>query len=250
MKTWIQKTFTVSILTLLALQSPTHAQDTREAKAISQLESQIALIESIEEFVERLDLARLYVLKLSSQNVLNSIQDHKRGYGHRLTIKEYEQLVLTYRHSTAFFKMIDTQETKDTLKELADVSSQIAIDQGLDENLKTFITYNTYKKINELIHSLKDVAMPEELKQKLNALTPALGKLLGATKEGDEISGASAAAAKPVYDQLIALYPEMNKIAASDAAFNIILEIQGLNEYYAEAANDFKNIKEEKNEGK
>lgn len=238
---------TLSILTLLvaSLTAPAaQAQDAGEFdRAMAQLDRQVALLESLEPSVMRLDLGRLFVLRLASQKVKASATTV--GLSHMQTFREYQNLIIAFRYSTSFLKEIATEETQEAITELQQIADAIAEARGFDDSPYTRITESVYAQIKKLMDQLLTLSVSDDLKKKIQDLTPELGTLIATARQGDRPR--TYAAAKPVYEKIAALYSGdtdlFGPIARSNAAFNITLEIMGLNEYYLEVAQDFDGVK-------
>lgn len=222
------------ILTLFFGMGVAHAADDELNVAKAQLAREVKLLSDIEKYVERIDLARLFVLKKSAQNVSDSIA--QVGFSNMATMRKYQELIVAYRFSMAFFQQIESDDTKDDIAELLRINDAISTARGFDDSPYTQITASVFTQMHKLVLQLTDggPALPEELKQKLSELKAPLGNLIAIAKEGDRPKTFEAAV--PVYHKIEALYPEFNQVMSSHAAFNLVLEIQGLNEFYAEFA--------------
>lgn len=198
----------------------------------TQLSVQIELINSIEPFVERIDLARLFVLKRASETVFNSID--KNGLGNAKTFQEYQKLIVAYRYSIAFMEQIRSVETTDAVAGLLQINDLIIKEYGFDDSPYTKITSSVFNQIYELIKQIRELNLSPALQEGLAGLLAPVGKTIAIADQGDRPR--TFEAAEPVYFQISALYPLFDEVAMSDVAFNLIMEIQGLNEFYAEYA--------------
>ncbi len=229
----MKKTLFVILSVLSLVQSGGFADEISTAK--TQLQTQLSLIKQITPFVERHFKARLQLLKQRTTATLQLVEE--KGIAHRQTDLAYQNLIVSYLYSVAFFREIETDVSVEWIKELLQITEQIKKSRGYDEDSPyTQITYTVFNQIHQLIHQLKNNnALSEELNQKLQALVPELGKLLAIAKQGGDRPN-TFEAARPLYDSIVALYPEFNKILQSNTVFNVVLEIQGLTEFYAEYA--------------
>lgn len=202
----------------------------RVAQAVAQLQRQISLIESVQPFVERADLPRLFVLKSASRRVLESLQDEGRGPFHNETNREYQQLIVIYRYSKSFLDDISGRHTRGALGELSRITDLIAKTNGFDDSPYSLITMSTFNQLHKLVLQLLELDLEPALREELRGLQPALGKVMAVARLGDTFQ--TYREAIPVCAQVRRLYPRFNAIAASNAAFERTLEIQGLNEWY------------------
>jgi len=201
-------------------------------KASSQLQSELKLISTIEPYVERPDLARLYVLKQASQRVLDLIAG--KGLANMATIREYQVLIVTYRYSTSFFKKIETEETSEAIKSLLTINEQIVADRGFDDSPYTQLTLSTIGQMYKLFQDLSKLPITPEFKKSIDNLVPDFGNVMAIAKQGDRPK--TFEAAKALYFKVVALYPLFQQVAASNEAYDLTLGIQGLAEFYAEYA--------------
>jgi hypothetical protein len=197
-----------------------------------QLQKEISLIEHIEPYVERYDLARLYVLKKSSQRVLDSID--KVGLANMQTLREYQVLIVAYRYSEDFFSQISTDMTQKNIAELVRINADIIQARGFDDSPYTEVTGSVFTQMRQLFVELDSLPISDSLRTKIRALTPELGQVLSIAAEGDRPRTFDAAI--PLQKKIAGLYPEFNSVAASGPVFEVVLSIQGLNEFYGEFA--------------
>ncbi len=209
------------------------ASGTPEAEqAKNELQRLSSLLQSTEKYTERVELARLFVLKQSIETVLASIE--KYGMGHMQTIRDYQSLIVAFRFSGEFFTRVQTDNTRAAIQEALQISQHIAEARGFDDSPYTQITKSIFSQMKKLIDDLQGVALPPALLEKLYALRPGIGDVIAIASQGDRPKAFAAASA--LHSRIIALYPEFSTIAIANPAFEIILNIQGLNEFYAEFA--------------
>lgn len=220
------------LLALVFTRTAVPADEVNSAK--SRLNRQLQLIGQLEPFVERPYLARLYVLRSSSNNVLESI--NKNGLAHKTTFQEYQKLIVSYRYSVAFFKQIETEDTKAWCVELLKINQEIVDAHGFDDSPYTQITLSVYTQMEKLINQLSLLSLPDDLKVKIANVKPVLGEVLAIAKAKGGDRRTVYPVAERAFEAIEDLYADFNKISASDSAFEVTLEIQGLNEFYAEFA--------------
>ncbi len=208
-------------------------QGASEAKAIAELAEQIALIEKISPHVERIDLARLFALKRSSLDTIEVIRSSK-DLGNGKVLMQYQRHIMAF-NSPSFLRLIPTERTQAAIQRLAALSRQIAVDREITHF--TFIATYCAKMRQLITFQLDKLPIKEQLRLKLNGLIPTLADAIAhAEAIGDRPS--SFERAKRLYLMLNDLYPALDEVAPSDAAFEIVMELQGLNEIlgdYAEA---------------
>lgn len=206
------------------------ADEVADAKA--QLHRQLLILEKIEPFVEQHDLGRLFILRQASQRVLSSIA--ASGLAHMKTLREYQTLIVTYRYSNAYFKKIGSQFNQGRIAELLRLVDRIIEDRGFDDSPYTQIIASVFTQIRTLLLELSKLSVPDSLKAKIQALMPDFGNVLALAKQGDRPRAFEAATA--LYRKLRTLNPELNDASVSKVALESVLQVQGLNDFYAEYA--------------
>lgn len=211
-----------------------HAANDEVAYAKRQLERQLNLMTNMEQFIERPDLARLFVLKSGVMRTAASV--NQLGLSHMTTMREYQNQIVAFRFSKAYFRQISSKRAAANIAELVKLNDEIVALRGFDDSPYTKITSSTFNQMYQLTLQLlgKGPVISDQLSVKLNALKPLFGRVLSVAAEGDRPTTFREAGI--VYKSIKDLYPEFNKIMSSHVAFNIVLEIQGLNEFYAEFA--------------
>jgi hypothetical protein len=150
------------------------------------------------------------------------------------TIREYQILIVTFRYSKSFFQKITTQQTDGLIKRLLEINEQIVADRGFDDSPYTQITLSTFGQLHKLTQDIMNLPVSEDLKKNLKALIPDYGNVMAIAKQGDRPK--TFAAATEVYRKIAALYPMFQEVAPNNQAFETVLGIEGLAEFYAEFA--------------
>jgi len=201
--------------------------------AKQRLSREIALLDSLVPEIERLDQARLIILKKAVLTVKDSIE--KNGLSNRRTMGTYQELIVKFRFSAAFFTEISTPRTVEAIKELLSINEKICDARGFDDTPYTKITQSVYTHMKTLFDALlKNRSIPEKLRTKVQNLIVPIGKLVSDADVGDRPNTFDAGI--KFYKLVVDVYPEFDEIQNSHEAFNIVLEIQGLNEFYGEYA--------------
>lgn len=231
MRTTISRFLTVVlILTACAV----HAEDEAE-KVRTWLGTELRLLHWLERDVERLDLARLRLIETNVRVTLDSLNQF--GLAHARTIRAFQQMIITFRYSSAFFTQIETDETRQAIKELLKTNEDLTRKLGFDDSPFTQITANVFTQMHKLFQQLHESGtLTATLDMKVSDLIVPMGQAIAVARQGDRPRTFEAAI--PLYRQIVALYPEFNKIGSSHAAFDVVLEIQGLNEFYGEFAQE------------
>jgi hypothetical protein len=231
MMTWIQKlACTLALFGVLSF--PALGNEVSTAKG--RLSRQIHLIGKISDYVDRVDLARLTYLKNTGQKVLDTIEE-KGGIGNLAVMREYQILIISYRYSEDFFKFIATERTKKQIADLVKIYTEIAEARGFDDAPYTKITLSVFQQVKILLDELAQMPVGDELKEKMRGLLPLLGHTIARAEEkGDRRSIYELSV--PLSKQITVLYPLFDQVGASSAAFEVVLSIQGLNEFYSEFA--------------
>ena len=201
--------------------------------AKAQLDRAVLLVNSMTPVADRIELARLNLIRRNLVTVKAAIE--KNGLAHAGTMRSYQQLIVTFRYSNSFLKQMETALTEEAIKELFDISEAISKDRGFDDTPYTQITANVFSEMYQLILQLKSLStLPAALIPQLDALVPKLGNVIAVAKQGDRPRTFEAAV--PLSKQITALYSLLEGIQHSNPAFEVVLDIQGLNEFYSEYA--------------
>lgn len=201
-------------------------------QAIDQLNTQIEIIESMKFYVERKDLARLIVLEKSATHVIDTL--HQNGLANMLTIRAYQEMLLSYQYSQSFFKQVSTKSTEKSISDLMAINAAISKARGFDQSPYLTMIANILNNMNTLADQLNQLPVDENLKKNVVALKPEMGRAIALARQGDRPK--AFAAGISISKKLMGLYPLFNAVMASDEAFNVIMELQGLNELFAEYA--------------
>ena len=201
--------------------------------AKAQLNRAIILIDEILPSTEHLESARLNFIKRNFLVVKNSLQQN--GLAHAATMRSYQQLIVAFRYSSSFLKQLESEFNTLAIKELFDINELIVKARGFDDTPYTQITANVFSEMHQLFLQLQTLAsLPADLKNQINALIPKIGNVIAIAKQGDRPK--TFAAAVPLSKEITALYVTFGRVQHANPAFDVILDIQGLNEFYAEFA--------------
>lgn len=206
------------------------AEDQSISQAKQQLQRQIDLLDSIRPFVERQDLGRFVLLRGASQAVIDAITN--KGLMSLVTIHSYEELIMKYRYSVVYFSEISTASTEPAIKEAREIAEQIAKQLNYDDSVFTQVTFNTYDQMHKLVVELLGMTISKELRDELDGLIAPLGDLTSKAKSGDSYEIYQAAI--PCASSIQKMYRLFYQVPSSDSAFELVLEIQGLNEWFIE----------------
>ncbi len=190
-------------------------------------------------------MARVLVVKNSAQAVVNDMEKNLREGRKEVTfqtLRLVQNLIVQYRFSQVFFgwtvprsiTSIYTEATAAQLNSLKSLSEAIVSEYGYDDSPYTQITANTFRQMQRLLKQLEDLPLDKSLKAQLRALWPPIGETIAVAEQGDRPKAFEKAVV--VIRLLRALYPLFGEISSSDAGFPMIMELQGLAEFYAEFA--------------
>lgn len=230
-------------MVLIAMTFKTQAQVSMEQQAKSILENQLVLLDKIEPTVERLDLARIIVIRISINTVLNNITSNTAQNLSPITFETMrlvQNLIIKYKFSHVFFGWEETPSpfsiytliTRSELLELKSIYEKMVIVFGFDASPYTTITSNTFQQMKKLLDDIEKIPSDETLKSKLRSYWPLIGRTIAIAEQGDR--PCAFALASKVIHEIRKLYPSFNEMSDSSAAFDLILEFQGLTEFYAE----------------
>ncbi len=232
-------------LIFILLATWSQAQTTAQGPQISGIEKQIVILDTIRPVVERLDQARLLVIRNSLMVVIQdraaNLQAGRAEFTFQ-TLRFIHNVIVQYRFSKTFFgwtqpisiNSIYSPSIEKYLRDLHTLSQQMEKDFGLDDSPYTQITANTFRQMQRLLKQLESIPLDNNLKVQLRALWQPIGETIAIAEQGDRPR--AFAKATQVVAIIRSLYPQFDQILASTAGFNAVLEIQGLTEFYAEFA--------------
>lgn len=230
------KSFAVfAALSLLVFSTPTRSladvdEDSSTVKARLRLE--LDLLRYIGRFVERRDMGQLSVLRAATQRVLDSVSEH--GLSHKTTFQEFQNQIVAFRFSQSYLKSLETGRTAEALHRLDEINHSISESNGFDASPYTQITASVFSQMHKLVLQLLELPLPADLRTDLEHLLPSFGHTIAIAMGGDRPRTFEAAV--PLCRRIEGLYERFNRIAGADAAFELVLEVQGLNSMYAEFA--------------
>jgi hypothetical protein len=227
MKQWTWAILMFLLLTALTA-FPAESPDTER-----KMERAIYLVDRIGVYLEAPDLARLGFLRAKLTQVLDYV---KRGEGNTFeSLHYFHEMILTFRYSSSYFKQVETELTRDEIRELAELTEGVAKERKFDEFVHTHITESVLAQMHKLVRQLLDShGLPQELADKLTELSSPLGFALAEAKNGDRPDTFDRAT--PVARRIEALYGEFYSVGRSHSAWDVLMEIQGLNDFYLEFA--------------
>jgi hypothetical protein len=229
----------LNLILSICLCSTTMAASNEVDLMRSTLQKQLKLLVSLKPDMERADLARLSVLETQTRVVLTSINEV--GLGHVSTFRSFQNYIIAFRYSETYLAMIKNKDNLEFVGEIIKISESIAQKYGFDDSPYTRITENVYMQIYRIFtQQIKQLPISDELRVGIDASIRPIGELLSIAKQGDRPK--TFKKAREVYGLIQNLYRLFDKVSASQQAFLVVLEVQGLNEFYAEFAQDFDGV--------
>ncbi|MDO9181968.1 MAG: hypothetical protein Q7U04_06150 [Bacteriovorax sp.] len=222
----------LKLFILIAAMFSQNLSATETDDAVAKLTSQLTLITKIKRFVDTQDQGRLIVLKNSTEQTITAIKTN--GLTHTKTLNQYLNQFVTYKTSTSYFSYINTAVIAPDVKSLYDIMDAITKERGLDDFTFNKMTYNTFSQMHLLLQELAKGNISDELKSALANITVDFGHLLATANSGDNIPTFKAGA--EMFHKIEALYPLLYQAASRGPVFDLILNVQGLNELYGEYA--------------
>jgi len=209
------------------------------------LYQQVGLLDFMSPYVERVDMARLLVVRSTVNGVIQDMEANLREGRKEITfqtLRLIQNLIIQYRFSQVFFgwteprsiTSIYTPQTGDSLAKLKTLSENLVKEYGFDDSPYTQITANTFRQMQRLLKQLEDLPLDAKLKAELRALWMPIGETIAVAEQGDRPKTFEKAV--PVIRQVRTMYSEFDQISSSQAGFAMIMELQGLTEFYAEFA--------------
>lgn len=211
-----------------------------EKEEVAKLERQLLQLETLSSLVFSTERARVYILKLATIKIISLINNV--GLLHQNTNLAYQSYILRYRFSNDLFKHIRLNQTNPknaTHRIVADILaiySQVEKERGLNgSNLYSHFTEDIFKQIKELLQNASKIkAYNGDLQKIFNTLIAPTGKLLAKARQGDRPS--VFAEGKKLYEQYKVYYPQFFTHHNNNKTFDLIFQIQGLLELFAEFA--------------
>ena len=220
----------ILIIGLLTNQAVVFAADGDLRTVPTLARRQASMIAQIEPYVERVDQPKIQFLRQVSNRLLESVR--LQGASHVETMQRIQEAVIAYRFSKETFKSIYTEKTAEWIEELQKSAREMALTSGFDQSLYTKITASAFRQLRELTMTLTKLKLPDGLSERLLALQTPIGHVLATAQNGD--TRKTLEAGEACLREIVKLYPEFNQISISDSAFNSVMEIQGIGEFYAD----------------
>jgi hypothetical protein len=234
---------TLTLLVLTTLPNPAQAASSTAAP----FEEQVRLIDSVSQYVERIDMARLLIVKSAVKAVIENLAANAQGGKKEITfqtLRLIQNLIIQYRFSQVFFgwsepRAITSIYTESSAAELARLkllSDSIQSEFGYDDSPYTQITATTFRQMQRLLKQLEDLPLDPAFKKELRALWAPIGAAIASAEAAGGDRRKVYEPAMAAIERVRALYPNFNQVSASQSGFAMILELQGLTEFYAEFA--------------
>jgi hypothetical protein len=216
-----------------------------ETEATKPLYRQLDLLKQVQPYVERIDLARLFVIQTSVTSVIKNMESNVAAKKNEVTMETMrliQGLIIQYRFSQVFFGWTEPKAItsiyapviEPQLNEIHSLSQKMVVDYGMDDSPYTQITANTFTQMQKILKQLETLPIDGDLKSELRKLWPSIGETIAIAGQGDRPRTFEKAIVS--IGLIRNLYPQFNRIANSDAGFPMIMELQGLAEFYAEFA--------------
>lgn len=206
---------------------------------------QLDEINEISQFVDRIDLARLYSIRVQVEGIIQDMEENVKADRQEInfsTLRKIQNLIVQYRFSHVFFGWstprspvsIFTVATAQSLERLRELQEHVQKEYGYDDSPYTQITSNSFRQMQKLMLQLEDLPIDPLLKSKLRDNWRLVGEVIAIAEQGDR--PLAFAKAIPCIDQLRKFYPLFDQVLTTHAGFPIVLELQGLIEFYADYA--------------
>jgi hypothetical protein len=240
MKNWIGSLF-VFVLALSASAAPGPADETLDT-----FYQQIKLIDDLTDTAQRDDLPSVLAVRNMITAIISEVQANRQSHKkkdvtfHTQTL--IQALMIQYRFSSVLFGWTEprsllsiyTDDTADTLARLKAQTESVNEEYAFNEAPYTTITANTFRQMHTLFLQIETLEMDPNLKAQLVALKAPIGDAIAVAEQGDRPK--AYAAAMPIVTKIRDLYPAFDAVATAQAGFMTVLELKGLNEFYAEFA--------------
>lgn len=228
----------MKIFTLLALLVCFHSEAAFREGTVEQmlvrLDRQTKLIVSLEKGIELSERGRLVILRQSSERLAQAIRDPKMGPIHSETTRRVHDYVIKYEFSKTFLASIKTLSSSSVVDAIWETGVWVKDLYGFSESPLFQITKSTFEQLDKLVRQFVALDPPASLKNSLENLVVDMGRLIAIASLGDNLK--TFEAAKPVCKTMVDLYPALISFAKTDPAFSLLLEFQGLTDFYIDFA--------------
>lgn len=217
---------------MFALVLPVMAQANEVENAKRQLGQILANLDHIKKSgLHMQDEGRIFILERSVNDVLSSVNE--KGIGNLRTLNLYQQLIVKFRFSIQFFEFIRTMQTENQIAQTLELVQKIREERGFDDDPYSKVLKSNLEQIhNSLVQIARMNDTPSEIKQRIQALTPAFGGAIAIADQGDRPKAFDKAI--ELYRSVKDLYGALQQLSSNPAAFRLVLEVMGLNEFVAE----------------
>lgn len=185
-------------------------------------------------FAERIDKGRILVLEKRIDAVEKIVSG--KGLGNMDTLNSYQEMVLAFKFSEAFFTSNSTELSEKIVQSVKKTVAAIGMARGFDENLNSGVVAGILRQTHTLVQQLATEQLPGDLGQWIKtSLTPQLGEALSTSKAlGDR--PASYQKGNEIYQVISRRYTDLQKINPKNGAYNVVTELMGLMELYKDIA--------------
>lgn len=254
------KFFTYTLILSLSLHAASEERSTPYSQKIAEtceaVENEISklqsllghqknLISKLEPTTFQTDLARLLFLKQALVNIDSNIRANSlagRSLVTPRTLTLIQHLLIKYQHSATFFGWeevpsylsIHTDRTASLLMALRTSYAETVSIFGFDEIETSQITASTFKEIKMAMEKLAPLARNKELSDRLSLLGTKLGSTVTLAQLGDR--PCTLIQAIEAVNSIRDIYPLLDEAASSAVGFELVMQIQGATEFYAEYA--------------
>lgn len=220
------------IILLLALVIPALAQANEVENAKRQLQRVLTNLDHIKRSgLHVQDEGRVFILERSVNEVLAAVNE--KGIGNLRTLNLYQQLIVKFRFSNQFFEFIRTGQTEKQIADTLELMAKIREERGFDDDPYSKVLKSNLEQIhNSLAQIARMDGTPQETKKRIQALTPKFGAAIAVADQGDRPK--AFAQAIELYSTVKDLYGALQQLSGNPAAFRLVLEVMGLNEFVAE----------------
>ncbi len=212
------------------------------AGSIAELDTMLADLTSLKDEIIRNDLGRLLVLEREVKKVRDSVVNLPTG--HFDIFRSYQDMIRTFIYSEDWFKKDFPDAARPYLVKLEETIAQLRVSRGFDESPFGMVVYDILKQLHLKFNDLLDRDIDSDFKAKIAEVISTIAEAMPIAKRGDRPLAFEEA--DKVYAKVKDLYPYFDEVATSDSLFETYISIQGINEYYSDAAQHVRRQLEEK----
>lgn len=208
---------------------------TKEQLVVGTLKMQMTALAIASALIEKPELGRYMRLSKVAEQVIQKLEDSDKGPLHPETGRALRKYGFVFAKAETFLRRVKTAKTAVDIEQILKFAKDIKDALQLNEAI---YTYNTQAALDEIVVKINDALSqnpPTQLRKKLEDVKLAdIPRVIAKSATGDHSKTYTAAI--PLCHKIRTLYDEFYAIPADTSLFDVLLDIQGINEEYIEFA--------------